>query len=369
MNHIIVADDFSVNRKILKSFLKDMKELTIHEAADGFQVIALLEQFDIDLVLLDLVMPNKDGFAVLAEMKQHEGYRHIPIIVQSALTQNEYVTQALRLGAYDYFHKTLGDSLLEDTLVLKVRNAIHSYSLYKQIQEELKVKQFYQERLRQDLHVASLVQRRFLPDNIAGSMFSIKTLYRPLHVVSGDLYDYKWDEEKQSIVGYILDISGHGVATALITSALKSLIEQGFGQCNSPKEKIEWLNQAIMPYCYEDFYATIICFELNFTNKMITYASGGIHHFLYHSDRKWELITTPGSPIGLYENAEFQQHSFPFRDGDEVIFFSDGIADLLERPVVLPTDANGSIESWRALCEAGKVRDDVTVMGITIKKE
>lgn len=367
MNHIILADDLSINRTILKTCLREMDGLMIHEAADGFQVLELLEQFDIDLVLLDLIMPRKDGFAVLREMKHHEGYMHIPVIVQSALTESEYVMQALRLGAYDYFQKALHDSLLEDTLVLKVRNAINSYSLHKQIQRELKEKRLYQERLRKDLHTASLVQRRFLPDNIAVEKFCIKTLYRPLHVVSGDLYDHKWDEKTQVLTGYILDISGHGVATALITSALKSLIEQGFERCNSPAEKVGWLNQAIIPYCYEDFYATIICFELDFMAKIVTYASGGIHHFLYNSSGDWELITTPGSPIGLFENTQFQQQTFSFKKGDQVIFFSDGIADLLERPVRLPPNASDIIDLWGALCEMGRVRDDATVLGIHIE--
>jgi len=370
MNHIVLADEFSVNRKIFKTFLREMNELIIHEAADGFQVMELLGKYDVDLVLMDLIMPRKDGFAVLREMKQHEEYKHIPIIVQSSSADAEYVTQSLQLGAYDYFHKELGGSLMENTLVLKVKNAINSYSLHKQIQRELAAKYFFQERLNKDLALASLVQQGFLPDDIDVGNFCVKTLYRPLHVVSGDLYDYKWDEAKQVLSGYILDISGHGVATALITSALKSLIVQGFGQCNTLQEKIEWLNQAIMPYCYEDFYAAIICFEINFNSQMITYASGGIHHFLYISSGKWEFVTIPGSPIGLFKNTLFQQHTRSFHYGDTVIFFSDGIADLLERPfVMLNTDFMETMDFLQELCNTGKIRDDVTVWGIHIKEK
>jgi serine phosphatase RsbU (regulator of sigma subunit) len=369
VSHIILADDFGVNRKILKTFLRKMDELIIHEATDGFQVMELLGQYDIDLVLLDLMMPGKDGFAVMQEMKQHEEYKHIPIIVQSALAENEYVTQVLQLGAYDYFHKELGDSLMENTLVLKVTNAINSYSLHKQIQRELTAKYFFQERLNKDLALASLVQQGFLPDDIDGENFCSKTLYQPLHVVSGDLYDYKWDETKQVLNGYILDISGHGVATALITSALKSSIEQGFTQYHSPQEKVEWLNQAIMPYCCEAFYAAIICFEMNFNSQMITYASGGIHHFLCISDGKWEFITIPGSPIGLFKNAPFQQHTRSFHYGDTIIFFSDGIADLLERPFVkLDIGFMETMDLFQSLCDTEKIRDDATVVAIHIKK-
>jgi serine phosphatase RsbU (regulator of sigma subunit) len=370
MSHIVLADDFGVNRKIFKTFLREMKELVIHEAADGCQVMELLELYDVDLVLLDLIMPRKDGFAVLREMKQHEKYKHIPVIIQSALVETEYITQSLQLGAYDYFHKTLGDSLMENTLVLKVKNAINSYSLHKRIQRELAANYFLQERLNKDLALASLVQKGFLPQEIDSENFCIKTLYRPLHIVSGDLYDYKWDEAKQVLAGYILDISGHGVATALITSALKSLIEQGFEQFHSPQEKIEWLNQSIMPYCCEEFYATIICFEINFNSQLITYASGGIHHSLYISDEKWEFITIPGSPIGLFHNMEFQQYTRRFRDGDSVIFFSDGVADLLERPfVMLDADFVKSMEFLQGLCDTEKIRDDATVVAIHIKEK
>lgn len=369
MSHIVLADDFGVNRKILKTFLRKIDELIIHEAADGFQVMELLAQYDVDLVLLDLVMPRKDGFAVLQEMKQHEEYKHIPVIVQSALAETEYVTQVLQLGAYDYFYKALGDSLMERTLVLKVTNAINSYSLHKQIQRELAAKHFFQEQLSKDLSLASLVQKGFLPKDMNGEKFCIKTLYLPLHVVSGDLYDYKWDESNQVLAGYILDISGHGVATALISAVLKSLIEQVFEQCHSPQEKIEWLNQAIMPYCCEEFYATIICFEINFKSQLLTYASGGIHHFLYISSGKGEFITIPGSPLGLFKNAEFQQYTREFHYEDSVIFFSDGIADLLERPfAVLEIDFMGTMNFLQELCGTGKIRDDATVLGIQSKE-
>ncbi len=370
MSHIVLADDFEVNRKIFKTFLRDMRELVIHEAADGCQVMELLELYDVDLVMLDLIMPRKDGFAVLREMKQHERYKHIPVIIQSSLVETEYITQSLQLGAYDFFHKTLGDSLMENTLVLKVKNAINSYSLHKRIQRELAANYFLQERLNKDLTLASLVQKGFLPQEIDNENFCIKTLYRPLHVVSGDLYDYKWDEAKQVLAGYILDVSGHGVATALITSALKSLIEQGFEQWHSPQEKIEWLNQSIMPYCCEEFYATVICFEINFNFQLVTYASGGIHHSLYISDEKWEIITIPGSPIGLFKNIEFQQYTRPFRNGDSIIFFSDGIADLLERPfAMLDAGFVKTMEFLQGLCDTEKIRDDATVVAIHIKEK
>ena len=84
-------------------------------AYDGEQAIQTLESFSPDLIVLDLIMPNKDGFAVLAELKQNPKWQHIPVIVTSNLSQKEDINRALELGAANYIIKSNSD--LNDLLV------------------------------------------------------------------------------------------------------------------------------------------------------------------------------------------------------------------------------------------------------------
>lgn len=85
-------------------------------------------------------MPQKDGFAVLVEIKAHPGFCYIPVIVQSALDNPDIIAKAFEMGAYDYFIKPVGLTamgLAGQNLYLKVRNAISNYSLHKQMLTEL----------------------------------------------------------------------------------------------------------------------------------------------------------------------------------------------------------------------------------------
>ena len=81
---ILVADDSEMNRSILRSMLEESYDII--EAEDGIQAVAILQQKEqeISLVLLDIVMPNMDGFGVLSAMNQYNWIDSVPVIMISA---------------------------------------------------------------------------------------------------------------------------------------------------------------------------------------------------------------------------------------------------------------------------------------------
>ncbi len=81
------------------------KEFEVKIAADGIEVFELLKTFTPDVILLDLIMPRKDGFSVLAELRKSEKYKTIPVVVASNLGQKEDVEKALAMGADSYIIK------------------------------------------------------------------------------------------------------------------------------------------------------------------------------------------------------------------------------------------------------------------------
>lgn len=89
-------------------------------ATDGAEALKILETFTPDLILLDLVMPVKDGFAALKEIKESDKLKNIPVIIASNLGQKEDVEKGLKLGAKDFFIKS--DMSLENLI-----NKINSY--------------------------------------------------------------------------------------------------------------------------------------------------------------------------------------------------------------------------------------------------
>ena len=105
MSHILVAED----EEFLATAVKDNLEAegcTVEAAPNGEEAIAKLKKQKPDLILLDLLMPKKDGFYVLEELEKNPEWNAIPVIVLSNLGGDAEIKRALELGADDYFVKS-----------------------------------------------------------------------------------------------------------------------------------------------------------------------------------------------------------------------------------------------------------------------
>lgn len=99
---ILIVDDSEMNRSLLADMLED--EYDILEASDGEEAVAVLSMrsTEIDLVLLDLVMPKMDGFQVLRMMEEHEWIKYVPVIMISSENSSAFMEKAYSMGAVDY---------------------------------------------------------------------------------------------------------------------------------------------------------------------------------------------------------------------------------------------------------------------------
>ncbi len=109
---ILVVDDSRTNRSLLTKRLEQQGHLTV-SAEDGQQALDALASGSFDLVLLDVMMPNIDGYEVLAKMKITEGLRDIPVIMISAADEIDSVVKGIELGAEDYLPKPFDPTLLK----------------------------------------------------------------------------------------------------------------------------------------------------------------------------------------------------------------------------------------------------------------
>ncbi|MCC6197656.1 MAG: response regulator [Burkholderiales bacterium] len=109
---LLVADDNKVNRLLLTRNLELMGH-AVATAENGRIALALLRRERFDLVLLDMEMPEVDGFTVLAEMKKDLALRDLPVIVTSSLEGIADIVRCIELGAEDYLHKPVNPVLLK----------------------------------------------------------------------------------------------------------------------------------------------------------------------------------------------------------------------------------------------------------------
>ncbi len=101
---LVVDDDAYLSNAYRVKFTKAGFE--VKNAYDGDEAINMLQVFTPDVILLDIVMPRKDGFTTLQEIKANEQWKNIPVILASNLGQKEDKEKGMKLGAYDFFIKT-----------------------------------------------------------------------------------------------------------------------------------------------------------------------------------------------------------------------------------------------------------------------
>ena len=109
---ILIVDDNETNRDLLCRRL-DREGLTATPARDGREAIALLENGGFDLVLLDILMPEVDGYEVLRVIKSTAELRDIPVVMISALDELQSVVRCIQMGAEDYLPKPFDPVLLQ----------------------------------------------------------------------------------------------------------------------------------------------------------------------------------------------------------------------------------------------------------------
>lgn len=105
MKKILIAEDDIFLRKVFEAKMKKVG-YDIRIATDGDEVATILKEFTPDLIVLDLILPKKNGFEILKELKESAQWKHIPVIVTTNLSQPEDKERIKALGAVDYLVKS-----------------------------------------------------------------------------------------------------------------------------------------------------------------------------------------------------------------------------------------------------------------------
>jgi two-component system, OmpR family, response regulator VicR len=102
---VLIVEDEDILARVLKEKL-EKANFSIKISSDGEEALSDIKSFKPNIILLDLMLPKKDGFEVIKEMKEDITSKRIPIIIISNLGDDESVKKGLKLGAVDYFVKS-----------------------------------------------------------------------------------------------------------------------------------------------------------------------------------------------------------------------------------------------------------------------
>jgi phosphoserine phosphatase RsbU/P len=392
---ICIVDDNPVNRRLLTGILQK-EGYALIEAADGEEAVDITLRELPDLVLLDIMMPKKDGFQVCEELKRDARSEHIPIIFLSAKAEVADKIKGLELGGSDYVTKPFD----RGEVLARVRTHLSISRLTKEIlaaNEELLQKQ---RRLNEDLDAAAGIQQSLLPhDDPEMENVAVAWRFMPCESIGGDIFNViRLDETHWSV--YMLDVSGHGVPSALVTVSVSQILHPDRGlilkKSNTPhvhfeiREPAEVLRLLDQEYPLERFnrFFTISYLIIDVKEGLIRY-SNAAHPppILLRSGGTLESLDKGGTIIGMGGVLPFEEGRTQMRPGDKLVVYTDGILEyedregqfygeerfhdvlhqLRDEPIAKVVD--GVIDDLMDFGKQNPPRDDVTLLGISFAGE
>jgi sigma-B regulation protein RsbU (phosphoserine phosphatase) len=317
---VLVVDDAPANIQIVHAILKD--DYKIRVATSGAKALDLmkLKPFP-DLVLLDVVMPDMDGYEVCGILKATPEARDIPVIFLTGKTEADDETKGFDLGAVDYIHKPF--------LAAVVKARVHTHLMLREAREQLS-RQLIS--INNELEMARKIQLAILPHNTPNiTGLEIAARYVPMGSVAGDFYDFIIVDEKR--VGILIaDATGHGLPAALIASMLQMALAAQVAHANEPGRVLAGLNQALCGKFTSHFVTATYIF-VDMDRGIMRYAGAGHPPLLVWrmSTRSVDQLEENGMVLGLFADATYLEIEVPMEPGDRVVLYTDGILEASNR--------------------------------------
>lgn len=342
---ILIVDDAKINRELLRLNLKRYGYEFIM-AGNGREAMELLEaRAEVDLILLDLMMPEMDGFDFLRWRAGNSRVQPIPVIVNSALDDFESITRALGMDAYDYFTKPLSRSDLDTILPVKIKNAVTNRRLMAETQRQNQL-------MSRELDLAGRYQRFLLPRDSRVGWGRVEFLFEPCTGVGGDYFDIvELDGGKAGIM--VADVSGHGVASAMTASIIKALLPGYLQTLGSPAGALAALNNDLLRLTPADVFVTAFVVLYDPGQRLLTYGCAGHPAgMLKPAKGSLRLLEYPSVFLGVFASrdpmVDYRDMTVPVAAGDRLVVYTDGIIEAIS-----PDDEMFGSSRLEGLVEAG----------------
>lgn len=389
---VLVADDEQVTSHLLQSYLKqwNFEVIAVKNGQEALEVIQ--NQADVQLAILDWMMPEMDGLEACKRIREQVTGRSIYLILLTSRNLKQELVQAFAQGIDDYMSKPFNKEELKARLNVGERSIRLSNRLQEQI---LKEKQTVEE-MRLQLITAARVQESLLPpESLQFGPLSVTRYYQPCDEIGGDTVNF-FALDDHTVVCYIADISGHGVGSALLSVALLNQLALGPTQrawsagdkkhlLSRPREVLNQLSRHYSGFLEQTYqFFTILYAVIDLKNNLLTFAKAGHPApFLIREGQVLELLSNNQSPIGLFE-IEYQEHCIPLQAGDRLMFFTDGLTEAsnaddqqfggaeLGKTLGLPLAPHANyieklVESVRKWNGRGVVHDDLSLLEIHVQ--
>ncbi len=344
IQRVLIVDDSRVQRKILGASLRRWG-LAVLEAGGGEEALDICGRESVDLVLSDWMMPGMSGPEFCRAFRALPIDQYTYFILLTSKSEKNEVALGLDAGADDFLTKPVhpeelrariaaGERILRMERELKEKNRLVTATL-----EELK--ELY-DSLDRDLMEARKLQQALVRERhrvFDGGAVSL--LLRPSGHVGGDLVGFfQIDSDRLGL--FAIDVSGHGVTSALLTARLSALLsgnspdqniaiasaEGGRYVARCPAEVADQLNRLMLGDIETEHYFTLLYAVVDLSDGTVTMVQAGHPHpAVQRAGGGVAFLGTGGLPVGLIADARYDQFSMQLFPGDRLFLMSDGITE------------------------------------------
>jgi sigma-B regulation protein RsbU (phosphoserine phosphatase) len=402
---LLIVDDNLASREMLsRSFRERGYDVTV--GGDGNQALDLLRGGSFDLILLDISMPGASGFAVLQAVRALYPVTALPVIMVTAHDRSDDIVHALDLGANDYvvkpydFPVILARARTQLALKRTVEQKTELERSLAQRNEELAVANrrlgaAYQ-RMKRDLLAAARIQEALLPKAppaVPGARFAWG--FEPCEELAGDTLNVV-PLGRRHVGLYLLDVSGHGVAAALLSVTLSQvltpagdesslLVRRADGAADQPVPPAEVAAHLGRRFPWNpetEQYFTLSYGVLDHETGEFRHVSAGHTGPLYLPPAgPPTFLESSGLPVGIGEG-EYRERTLRLEPGSRLYLYSDGITDALnaaaepfgkprlrealaaQRDRPLDQGIAALLRELHRWCGVSHRRDDVSILGL-----
>jgi phosphoserine phosphatase RsbU/P len=285
-----------------------------HEISLGRGLVGIAAESKLAVLVPDV---SKDTRYVQTNPETHSELA-VPLIYKSKV-----------IGVLDLEHTRRGFFTEEHkrtmtTLAAQIAIAIENARLYEEIERQ-------ERRLERDLSLARELQFRLLPQARPKlAHLDVAAKFVPARTIGGDLYDFiPYSMSRLSLV--IGDVSGKGAPAAIYAALVSGILRSHAPIEPSPAEMLSAVNLSLAERRIEAQFVSLIYCVWDDAPRVLTMANSGLPRPLYVRGGKIEVIEATGLPLGLFDEAEYDEFKFRMKPGDMFVMFSDGILDARNR--------------------------------------
>jgi sigma-B regulation protein RsbU (phosphoserine phosphatase) len=344
---LLIVDDSAAQRNLLAAVLWDcgLGVVTAPSAEAALEICRGPDGGRIRIVVSDWQMPGLDGPKFCAAFRALRGTNFAYFILMTSRTDGRAKTEGLRAGADDFVTRPVnlpelrarietGRRILYMHEVLEHRNH--------EVQTSFEALRAMQEELERDLAEARKLQRAFLPATRArfgASELSLRLL--PCQQIGGDLVGW-FPLSVDEVALYAIDVSGHGIASALMTGRIAGLFAdrpggrnvafpRGEGPPDPPEAVMRRLNDLVLDQFSTDIYFTALLAYISLIDGTVRLCQAGHPHpIIRRADGSVERLGRGGPPVGLLRDIGFEAIRTRLGPGDVLLAYSDGVTECID---------------------------------------